>query len=111
MSRSAAHPGVRAEAQRPSRSNGAGRRAAAMSGRVVSAGNDSDGLLFQRTLHGKVHFARDLGEQRVIATEAHTVARVVLCAALTDDDLAGVDRFAAVALDAEPFSLGVAAIA
>ena len=41
------------------------------------------------------------GEQRPIAADAHTLAGVMLGAALTDDDAAGEDLLAAIELDAE----------
>src|SRR3954447_24049009 len=52
----------------------------------------------------------DEREQRVVTAAADAAARVEVGATLADDDLAGVDDLAAVALDAEALGVGVAAV-
>src|SRR5699024_12672035 len=54
--------------------------------------------------------AVDQREQRVVAAQADAVAGVEAGAALTHDDVAGFDRLAAVALDAQVFRTGTAAV-
>src|SRR5262249_2373341 len=49
-------------------------------------------------------------EQRVIRAHAHVRARVHLRAALTNEDVAGQNRFAAEALHTEPLGVGLAAV-
>src|SRR5690606_3160172 len=49
-------------------------------------------------------------EQGVVLADADVVARVVLGAALADDDVAREDGLAAVALDTQSFGFGVAAV-
>src|SRR5690348_17009150 len=60
---------------------------------------------------GELDGAIDQREQRVVATQAHTRARVELGAALTHDDVAGFDGLAAVDLDAEVFRVRIATVA
>ena len=62
-------------------------------------------------LRAELDRARGQREQRVVPAAADQVARVELGATLADQDLAGADDLAAEALDAEPLSVGVAAVA
>ena len=50
------------------------------------------------------------GEQGVVATNADIAARVIAGAALTNQNVAGENRGAAVGFDAEPLAAGIAAV-
>src|SRR4051812_16000396 len=58
----------------------------------------------------ELHDAVDQGVDRVIRAEADVAARVPLCAALADDDVARDDLFTAVLFDAAVFRVRVAAV-
>src|SRR5690242_19756671 len=58
-------------------------------------------------LGAELHVALDEREQGVVTAATDAVARVEVRAALADDDLAGVDELAAVALHAEALGVGV----
>jgi hypothetical protein len=58
--------------------------------------------VLDRTLHE--------GEECVIATATHAIPWVKMGASLADDDLTGVDALTAIALDAQPLGVGVAAV-
>src|SRR5262245_42546834 len=93
-----------------------------MVGRATPTGDalqrDRSGLLTGRddvddaaTATGaELDVARDQREQGVVATATDARARVEVGAALADDDLAGVDQLAAVALHAKALGVGVAAV-
>jgi hypothetical protein len=49
---------------------------------------------------GELDSPSDLGEQRIVAAAAHTVARMEVGSALPHNDLASFDLLAAVTLDA-----------
>src|SRR5690606_610192 len=72
-------------------------------------GDDVDGAAALRTLGRELDRAIDQREQRVVAAQADARTRVELGAALTDDDVAGLDGLATVHLDAEALRVGVAA--
>src|SRR5690606_32660291 len=74
-------------------------------------GDDVDGAAALRTLGRELDLAIDQREQRVVAAQADARTRVELGAALTDDDVAGLDGLATVHLDAEVLRVGVAAVA
>src|SRR5690606_16304969 len=59
----------------------------------------------------ELHRTRREGEQRVVLAAAHVVARVEVGAPLAHEDLAGVDRLPAEALDAEALRVRVATVA
>ena len=58
-----------------------------------------------------MNIAGSSGEQSVIVTAAHIVAGVEMSAALTDDDLAGLDELTAKTLNAQTLSIRIAAVA
>lgn len=58
----------------------------------------------------KLHIAFYSGEYGVVTTQAYTLTRVPLCAALTDDDIARNDSFATELLHAKAFALCVATV-
>ena len=62
-------------------------------------------------LRAELDGAGCLGEQGVVAATADVDAGVEVGAALTDEDLAGLDDLAAEPLDAEPLGVGVATVA
>src|SRR6476619_3875753 len=76
-----------------------------LSSRPRSLGGREDVHDATAALGAELDVAADEGEQRVVATTADAAAGVEVGAALPDDDLAGVDELAAVALHAE--ALGV----
>ena len=69
-----------------------------------------DRVLGQRTLDGKRHMAVHQGEQGVVLAHADIRAGVELGAALTHDDGACADQFAAESLHTEHFGLGIAPV-
>src|SRR5690606_29177589 len=78
-------------------------------GELLRDGDDAHGAA--TTLGPELNVTGLQREQRVVAATAHVVTRVEVGAALTHDDLAGVDQLAAEALDAQALSVGVAAVA
>src|SRR5206468_7371884 len=62
-------------------------------------------------LRAELHGTGLEGEQGVVATAADVGAGVEVRAALTDDDLAGLDDLAAEALHAETLRVGVTTVA
>src|SRR5690606_10655912 len=73
--------------------------------------DDAHRAALLRALGGELHRAVDQREQGVVAAEADARTRMELGAALADDDVAGLDRLAAVHLHAEVLRVGVAAVA
>jgi len=61
-------------------------------------------------LGAEEHRAGGRGEQGVVATATDVHARVKVSAALTDEDLAGLDDLAAEALDAQSLGGGIATV-
>jgi hypothetical protein len=57
------------------------------------------------TAHAEFHLPGYQSEQRVVATAADTLAGVEVRAALTDQDLAGLDDLTAEPLDAQSLSV------
>src|SRR5690606_29721118 len=74
-------------------------------------GDHVHGAALLRALGRELDLAVDQREQGVVAAEADARTRVELGAALADDDVAGVDRLAAIDLHAEVLRVGVAAVA
>src|SRR5262249_21371451 len=78
--------------------------------RISSAGrfgfDDADALAAELELHVPL----DEREDREVATQADVPARMITAAALTADDAARTNRFAAVQLDAQSLRIRVAAV-
>src|SRR5450432_1052519 len=75
-----------------------------------SALGDADRTTVAFALDAELHGAVDQREQGVIAAETDAGARMELGAALTHDDVAGIDGLAAIDLHAEVFWIGIAAV-
>src|SRR5690606_2933888 len=71
---------------------------------------DGDVAALLRAFDGDFDDTVFQGEERVVAPDADVVARMELGAALPHDDVAGDHELAGVALHAEPFRFGVAAV-
>lgn len=76
--------------------------------RLLACSDDVDDLA--AALRAELHRTGGQREQRVVAATADVHAGVEVGAALTDDDLAGVDLLAAEALDAEALSVGITTV-
>ena len=76
---------------------------------VVAGRDDADRLA--SPLDAELDGPGRLGEQRVVAAAADVDSRVEMRAALTDDDLAGLDDLTAEPLDAQPLGVGIATVA
>ena len=63
------------------------------------------GVFIQRTFGAERHFAGRQRKQRVVLADADIHARVKFGTALTHDDAARIDDFAAKLLDTEHFGL------
>ena len=70
--------------------------------------NDADRLA--AAADAELHRAVGKREQCVVAAATNQIARVELGAALTDQDLAGLDDLATETLDAKPLGVGVTAV-
>jgi hypothetical protein len=73
-------------------------------GDLFSGGHDAHGATLLGALDGELHGAFGQREQGVILADADVFARVEFGAALANDDVAGEDELAAVALDAQAFA-------
>ena len=70
---------------------------------LLGRGYDGNSSTLLRTLDGEYYFAGDLGKQGVILAHADVVTGMEFSAALTHDDAARDDLFAALALHAQTF--------
>src|SRR5690606_2427822 len=86
-------------------------RDGALSASADSGGHDAHIATAEGALHFELDRTVHLGEQGVVLADAHAHAGVVLGAALTHDDVAGLDGLAAEQLHAKAFTFGVAAVA
>src|SRR5687768_6352123 len=100
------NPGSASTNEKPRRKRGLRR-----TGRAGSGRNDVDRLARFGALDLEFDRAVDQRIQGVVAAEADAAARMEARAALAHDDVAGLDRLAAIDLHAEVLRIGVATVA
>src|SRR5213076_872452 len=88
------------------------RRGSSSQGRLAGSGRlDAHRALALGALHREVDLAVREREQRVVAAQAHVLARVELRAALAHDDVPGLDGLATIDLHAQVLRVRIAAVA